>query len=132
MSPTRVVAFWCLAAACSSGGPGGYLVQPPPPPATNNPAPTAASVAMVSSSDGYGTATHSFVPATVTIARFGTVTWTNESGYAHNVTFTPRTGAPTNIPDMTAGSASRNFTVAGTFSYRCTNHAGMQGDVVVQ
>jgi len=30
------------------------------------------------------------------------------------------------------GSYSRTFSVAGTFNYHCTIHAGMNGKVVVQ
>jgi plastocyanin len=66
----------------------------------------------------------------VTIARTGTVTWSNESVVLHNVTFTVA-GAPSNIPNMGAGSTGRVFPDPGTFSYQCTNHAGMNGTVTV-
>jgi plastocyanin len=47
-------------------------------------------------------------------------------------TFAATAGAPVDIaPDMTSGSASRTFTVAGTFNYSCTNHPGMNGSVTV-
>jgi plastocyanin len=87
---------------------------------------------MTSSDDGYGTATNAFNPATVTIIRNGTVTWSNNSGVAHNVTFGTATGAPANVTNMAMGSVSRSFSSAGTFSYQCTNHQGMGGQVIVQ
>jgi plastocyanin len=33
---------------------------------------------------------------------------------------------------MTTGTASRTFSNTGSFSYTCTNHAGMNGTVTVQ
>jgi plastocyanin len=47
------------------------------------------------------------------------------------VTFSS-TGAPGNIGNFTTGSSARTFPNAGTFSYQCTNHAGMSGTVTVQ
>jgi plastocyanin len=89
-------------------------------------------VAMASSDDGYGTQAHAFSPGTITIARTGTVTWVNNTGLLHNVTFQPATGAPSNISNFSTGSTSRSFSTAGAFGYQCTNHAGMTGQVVVQ
>ena len=91
-----------------------------------------ASVTMKQSDDGYGYAVFSFAPASVTITKGGTVTWTNEAGTtAHNVTFSSA-GAPSNVANFTSGSTSRTFNQTGTFSYQCTNHQGMTGTVTVQ
>jgi plastocyanin len=93
-----------------------------------------ASVSTTQSDDGYGTAVFAFSPASVTITRGGTVTWTNESStVVHNVTFSTA-GSPTNINNFTssAGSVSRQFNTAGTYSYSCTNHTGMTGSVKVE
>ena len=76
------------------------------------------------------TVSSTFDPATVTITRGGSVTWTFNA--LHNVTFGSATGAPQNIPDQATGSAQRQFNTAGTFNYQCTLHSGMQGSVVVQ
>lgn len=73
----------------------------------------------------------SFSPSSVTIGRTGTVTWTNATGTAHNVTFAG-SGAPANIPNYSSGSNARTFANVGSFSYQCTNHAGMNGTVTVQ
>lgn len=136
MSNTRALSLSLLLALAGCGGGGGYSTSPPPPPPPPPPGgggPSAtANVAMNSSDDGYGSAVNSFIPAVVAITRLGTVTWSNETGIAHNVTFAPAGGAPASIPSYTAGSVSRSFTTAGTFAYQCTNHPGMSGQVVVQ
>jgi len=73
---------------------------------------------------------NNFSPTSVTIVPTGTVTWSwTGGGYGtpHNVTFTDADSG-----DMTSGSYSRTFANAGTYNYRCTNHIGMTGSVVVQ
>ncbi|HJR33344.1 MAG TPA: hypothetical protein VJ817_00210, partial [Gemmatimonadales bacterium] len=100
--------LWLALALAGCGG--GYSTAPPPapppppppPPGGGNPAATA-NVAMTSSDDGYGTATNTFVPSTVTIIRNGTVTWSNNSGVVHNVTFGTATGTPANVSNMPMG-----------------------------
>jgi plastocyanin len=58
-----------------------------------------------------------------------TVTWTWNSGTEdHNVTFSDASsGDKSGVATYT-----RQFTTPGTFSYRCTLHAGMTGSVLVQ
>jgi plastocyanin len=72
----------------------------------------------------------SFDPSTLTIKATETVTWSNTSGILHNVTFSTA-GSPADIPDHTSGSTNRTFPTPGTYAYRCTNHAGMNGTIVV-
>lgn len=101
----------------------GQQTQPPAtPPATPPPSGSTATVTTPGSS---------FSPATVTIARGGTVNW-EISGATHNVTF--QGAAPTggNIPDTRSGTVSRVFPTAGSYPYSCTRHSGMNGSVVVQ
>lgn len=92
-----------------------------------------ASVSTTQTDDGYGTAVFAFSPGSVSITRGGTVTWSNGSSTLHNVTFSS-SGSPANISNFTAssGTQSRTFPNAGTYSYQCTNHAGMNGTVTVQ
>jgi plastocyanin len=71
----------------------------------------------------------SFDPASVDVARGGTVTWTL-GPVPHNVTFASGAG-PQDIPTWSDGSNSRAFPESGTFSYQCTVHSGMSGMVVV-
>ena len=92
-----------------------------------------AAVSMSQGDDGYGTAVFSFSPAAVTIRVGGTVTWSNEGGgVLHNVTFAPSSGAPANVSNFNYGTQTRTFSAAGSFSYQCTNHTGMTGQVTVQ
>lgn len=133
MSSIRGLWLVLALAGCGGGSSTGPPAPPPPPPPPGggNPAATA-NVSMTSSNDAYGTATNAFNPATVTIIRNGTVTWSNNSGVVHNVTFGQASGAPNNIGDLSQGSVSRSFPTAGTFSYQCGNHQGMGGQVIVQ
>jgi adhesin/invasin len=80
-----------------------------------------------------GGAANAFNPASITITVNGTVSWNwaANNTLPHNVTFAGGAGAPSNITDLTAGSASRQFTATGTFNYSCTNHIGMTGSVTV-
>jgi plastocyanin len=76
------------------------------------------------------TANNTFVPATVTIAPGGTVTWTFV--IEHNVTFGTNEPTGGDIPNTASGSVSRTFPNAGTYPYDCTLHPGMSGTVNVQ
>jgi len=107
---------------CGGGSGGGGPTGPGPGPGPG-PAPSTRTVTM-------GAAT--FSPSATTLALNGTVTWVNSSAIEHNVTFAAVAGAPASIDNHTSGSNARTFGTAGTFSYACTNHAGMTGSVVVQ
>jgi plastocyanin len=74
---------------------------------------------------------NAFSPPQVDLSVGGTVTWQFSGVNSHNVTFGATAGAPANIPNQTTGSVSRTFNTVGTFSYNCTNHAGMTGTVIV-
>ena len=88
---------------------------------------------MRTTDDGYGYMSFAFNPTSVSITRGGSVKWAHDGGAAtHNVTFASVTGAPSNVPNLSSGEASRTFNTAGTYSYSCTNHPGMTGAVVVQ
>lgn len=127
------LAVLAMAACSGGGGDGGGSNNPPtgpgPTPPGNNPPPSSATVQAQSSGDGYGGMLHTFSPTQVTISAGGSVTWSNSSGVPHNVTFA---SGPSSIPDFSQGSQSRSFPSAGNFSFSCTNHAGMNGTVVVQ
>jgi plastocyanin len=72
-----------------------------------------------------------FSPAKVVIAQGGQVTWTF-GGTEHTVVFSGA-GSPGGI--TTGGyssSHSRTFQQTGNFSYVCTIHAGMSGQVIVR
>ena len=74
-----------------------------------------------------------FEPASVTVARGGTVTWVNcdEPGQPSH-TSTADAGA-WNSPTLAPGEAiSRTFDQAGDFAYHCEPHPFMTGAVSVQ
>jgi len=74
-----------------------------------------------------------FEPASVTVARGGTVTWVNcdEPGQPSH-TSTADAGA-WNSPTLAPGEAfSRTFDQAGDFTYHCEPHPFMTGAVAVQ
>jgi plastocyanin len=84
------------------------------------------SVASVSTTSG-----DFFTPNKVVIGQGGSVTWTF-GVTIHNVNFAGTPGAPSRIDDAYSTSASRTFTQPGNFTYNCTIHAGMSGQVIVR
>jgi plastocyanin len=73
-----------------------------------------------------------FTPSAIKVAAGATVTWTNSSDEAHNVTFAGSAVPPSGT--MAAGTAKALVmpAVAGTYNYTCTFHSGMSGSVQVQ
>ena len=90
---------------------------------------TAASV-FPSNADVNATTSNTFTPATIDIARNGTVNWIF-AAVTHNVTFSGSAPTGGNIGNNSNATVSRTFTVAGTFNYQCTLHGGMTGQVIV-
>ncbi len=72
----------------------------------------------------------SFSPATITVAKNTTITWTNNDGIAHTSTSDSGVWDTGNIPP--GASKTTTFTSAGTFTFHCTYHSMMTGTVVVQ
>jgi plastocyanin len=69
-----------------------------------------------------------FKKSTVKIAKGGSVTWVWKDGDTpHNVTF-----ATKHSPTKKTGTYTLRFARAGTFTYHCTIHPGMDGKVVVR
>ncbi len=90
---------------------------------------------------------NTFDPATVTIAKGGTVTWKNVSSTQHTSTDDPSKAVNKSDASLPAGAQpwdsgllnpgqtfSHTFTVAGTYKYFCIPHEtlGMLGTVNVQ
>ncbi|MEP6491135.1 MAG: plastocyanin/azurin family copper-binding protein [bacterium] len=71
-----------------------------------------------------------FTPANIQISAGTTVTWTlAANAVQHNVTFSDGVASA----NLNAGATyTRTFATAGTFSYHCTIHAGMNGSVTVK
>jgi plastocyanin len=74
-----------------------------------------------------------FSPQSVVIKTGGTVTWTWGGAQFHNVTFTGGpTPRPADGPNQTTGTyTSGAITNVGTYTYHCTNHAGMTATLTV-
>jgi plastocyanin len=112
-----------LAAACG----GGAAATNPPGGGGSTPAPAAGCTG--SGGTPVAIANSAYNPVTATIAKGGTVTWTNTDGTAHTVTF----DAGPDCGRMNQGATvSRTFADAGSFTYHCTIHSFMKGTVVVQ
>lgn len=70
-----------------------------------------------------------FVPATLTVPKNSSVTWTNDDNTVHTVTATDGSFSSGDIAVGT--SYSRTFTTAGTINYHDTYNNNMKGVLVV-
>lgn len=116
------VAVPALVGAC--GGSGATAPVPPPVPPGMVCTPGNGTVCLTTS--------NTFNPSSMTVTPGTTVTWDNETGVTHNVTFdTP--GSPASIGNFASGAKTATFPKAGTYDYHCTIHgASMSGKIVVQ
>jgi plastocyanin len=73
-----------------------------------------------------------FTPEAIKVASGAVVTWTNNDGFAHNVTFDGGAVPASNNIDAGVAKAMTMPTAAGTYTYKCTIHSGMTGSVQVQ
>ena len=72
-----------------------------------------------------------FNPDLIQVAPGSNVTFTNNDGILHNVTFS--SAAINSIGSFSTGSASTVMPATpGTYDYHCTLHAGMAGSIKVQ
>src|SRR2546426_768329 len=122
-----------LTLACGGGGGGG--TTPPGPPARPLKSAGGAPNSDVSNplSTGLSVGDDIFTPGGAVIKTGGAVTWTWAGARVHNVTFpggpTPR---PANGPNQMSGTyTTPAIKTVGTYSYVCTNHAGMNGTLTV-
>lgn len=74
----------------------------------------------------------SFGPATITVARGTTITWTNKDDDPHTVVSDSDPKLFKSAALDTDDTFTFTFTSAGTFKYFCTIHPRMQGTVIVQ
>jgi amicyanin len=96
---------------------------------------TGGSTVSVSIPKGVGTTQGlNYAPASVTVAKGGKVTWTNNDPVPHTVT---STSVPSGGTSFDSGNMNQNatytvtFTVDGTYQYKCTYHPWMQGTITV-
>lgn len=72
-----------------------------------------------------------FSPASITVKKGTTVTWTNQDSTAHTVTENDGKTGPNSGTLENGKSYSFTYDSVGTFSYHCTFHSSMTGNVVV-
>lgn len=70
-----------------------------------------------------------FTPATQTAKVGQAVQWSNVGSVLHNITF--ETGCLTDTAFQPGATWTIKFTQAGTYSYKCTIHPGMDGKLTV-
>jgi plastocyanin len=123
MRVVRLLAIAAIVAAAACGNSTNYGNPPPPPPP---PPPGGHSTTITVSNDQF-TPTPDTIPA-------GTVTftWATPSN-GHNVTWLTGPGTlPANSTPVAQTSGDYQATLqAGTYTYHCTRHAGMNGQIVV-
>lgn len=73
---------------------------------------------------------NSFSPADADIISGGSVNF-SWNGATHNVTWGTTPASVANIPDRSSGTVTVTLNQAGTYSYHCTLHPGMDGTVTV-
>jgi YVTN family beta-propeller protein len=75
-------------------------------------------------------ANFSFGPTSITVKTGENVTWTNNDGAAHTVTF--KDGSTSSKALSPGNSFTRSFTQPGSYDYFCSFHPYMTGRVIVQ
>ncbi|HET9012820.1 MAG TPA: plastocyanin/azurin family copper-binding protein [Gemmatimonadaceae bacterium] len=118
----RLVSALLIAAAC--GGGGGSDGGPTAPIIPSTPATPVATTSVSLQSN-------LFNPENIVVSPSAVVTFTNNDNIAHNVVFANQ--AIGSVGQWSSGDRTITMpATAGTYSYTCTIHAGMNGTVKVQ
>jgi len=117
-----------IVASCGGGGTGYNSVTGTTTGGTTGGTTTGGSNPVVT--NAIGVSDDVFTPANAQVSVGSTVTWTWAAGStAHNVTFADGVSSG----DKSGGATyTRTFSSAGTFTYRCTIHPGMNAQIIVQ
>jgi len=78
---------------------------------------------------------NAFQPASLTVVKGTTVTWTNKDSYAHTVTsgISPNPNGTFNSNNVSANQTfSFKFDNAGSFDYFCMIHTQMKAKIIVE
>ncbi|HEY1953396.1 MAG TPA: plastocyanin/azurin family copper-binding protein [Gemmatimonadaceae bacterium] len=106
-------------AACGGSSSYSGVTNPPPPP----PGPVVTTDVSLKNL--------AFSPKAIQVSPGATVTFTNNDGIAHNITFS--SAAVNGSTDFSTGARTVVMPNAtGTYAYHCTIHPGMIGSIVVQ
>ncbi len=110
--------------AAAEPAPASGPVDPAPVEAT----PVAAAPAAASGGSAVTIKDFAFAPAALTVPVGTTVTWTNNDGSNHFVSFSDQKS-----PRLKQGAIyTRTFSAPGTYDYACTLHPTMTGKIIVQ
>jgi plastocyanin len=116
----RLTIALAVAAACGGGGSG----TPTSPIIPSTPAAPVATTAVTLQDNVFN-------PSNIVVSPSAVVTFSNADGISHNVIFANQ--SITSINEWTSGNRTATMpAAAGTYSYTCTIHAGMNGTVKVQ
>ncbi len=113
------------ASACAKPAPTPTPAPAPQPTPKTTPEPTPTTAPFEVEISGFA-----FLPPTITVAAGTTVTWTNLDAARHTVT--SETGLFDSGNLVRNASFSHSFTDRGRFSYYCTIHPSMRGEVIVE
>ena len=120
----RCIRLLALVVAASCGGGGGSSSTPTTPVVPVTPTAPVATTAVSLKSNQIN-------PPDILVAPSATVTFSNNDGIAHNVTFASTDIAT--IGNWSSGDRTARMPApAGTYAYTCTIHPGMNGTVKVQ
>jgi len=131
---TLALAAACGGGATATGTPAAGTATPAAATATPVAAtatPATAAIICDASGEGGSVAIENFSydPSTATVAVNGFITWTNNDGTAHTVTFD--SGPNCGNVRASGGSETVQFTVPGSYPYHCNIHPDMTGTVEV-
>jgi plastocyanin len=103
--------------------------------AASSAAPAASSAASAGTSPAAGSgdavtiANFAFDPSSLSVKTGAAITWTNNDGTAHTVTFDDGSDSSQHL--QKGQTFERTFAKAGTFAYHCSIHPSMTGTVTV-
>ena len=127
-----------IGAAIGGAGLGVYQLSGAPSLVSSSSSSSASSSVGVSIPIGVGNSQAlNFQPSSVTVAKGGTVTWTNNDPVLHTVTSTSVPAGATTFDSGAMNSTGTTatfkvtFTVDGTYNYTCSYHPWMHGTVIV-
>jgi plastocyanin len=108
----------------------GKVTTPAPTPSTQNNSNANPPSSNTSQANTVSIENMAFTPATLSVKKGTTVTWTNNDSVEHTVT--ADNGVGPNSQSLENGkSYSFKFDQVGTFKYHCSIHSSMQGSVEV-
>lgn len=104
-----------------------------PAPPTTNSTQTNSNTNQASATGAINIKNMAFTPPQITVAKGGTVTWTNNDSIAHTVVDDlSNVGGPASGDIQPGSTYSFTFNKTGSFQYHCSIHPSMRGTIVVK